>query len=583
MIRRILLVAAAVVAAVSTMTHWSLLLVAVALYASTLLIGLRGTVVRRSGDSDQTGAAIVLSVATGIVVLHAGADNQSLLLVTVLLAVLHTVHLLRHVLRVLVYRRWRTAADWRNLAVATPVPRRVVRVAGPTLVPIPVWILAPICAVYDADRIVYVLLCILCLALAAITLVPVADALLRNLRMPAEQHRLDALTAALRELDPEILVHFNARARSAYALGDWMSVLAEVNSRHRVVILTVDREPWHFDTVAGRDIPMMHLNGAEAIEYVVERVPSLVLALYPRNTSPNKNLLRVPGLYDAYIGNGESDEAEAVNPATRAFDEIWIAGEAARSRYLDANVGVQPDQLRVTGRPQLSQLLELAAIPKPDGRKSIVYAPTWEGYYADDGYGSVVEFGEQVIDAVLGLENVSVTYLPHPALGTLNPLFAEANDRIVTRVRRAHALVVVGGSLEERFAALATADLLIADVGTDLVDYLRLDRPYIALNVGTIDSGGLAQSDTEFAKSNPSAGAGIVVGAESIDTLGAVVARALDTDDRATRRVELANRYLGDPARPPLDRFLGEVDACLDHIHATRPARELPVESEAPQ
>jgi hypothetical protein len=575
MIRRILLIAAALVAAISTLTHWSLMLIAVALYVATVLMARRSRVVRRSGDADQTGAAIVLSVATGIVVLHAGAEIASVFLVAILLAVLHGLHLLRHVLRVLVYRRWRTAADWRNLTVAAPVPKRVVRVAGPTLVPIPVWVLAPVFAVYDVDPGVYVLLGVLCLALVIITLVPIADALLRNLRMPSEQQRLDALTAALRALNPEIVVHFNARAASAYAINAWMTVLTRLDETHRVVILTVDREPWHFETIASSEIPIVHLSGAEAIEHFVERVPSLVLALYPRNTSPNKNLLRVPGLYDVYINHGESDKPEAANPATRAFDELWIAGEAARARYLDANIGVRDEQLRITGRPQLSELLELAAVtPRANPVRSVVYAPTWEGYYAEDGYGSVVTMGEQVLTALLDRDDVSVTYVPHPALGSLNRQVAEASDHVVSRVKRAGGHSVVEGSARERYAALAAADVLIADIGSDLVDYLALGRPYVALNPNE------SESAEQFVTENPSASAGVVVSVTSIDTLGDAVARALGPDDLAVARAALAKRYLGDLASPPIDRFLAEVDACLAHIHDTRPARELPAPGE---
>jgi hypothetical protein len=66
------------------------------------------------------------------------------------------------------------------------------------------------------------------------------------------------------------------------------------------------------------------------------------------------------------------------------------------------------------------------------------------------------------------------------------------------------------------------------------------------------------------------------VGATSIETLGDAITRALGPDDLAVERATLANRYLGDLATPAIDRFLSEVDACLAHIHETRPARELP-------
>jgi hypothetical protein len=571
MIRRILLLLSAIAAAISTVTHWSVLLLAVAFYGATVVMGLVARTVRRSGDADQTGAAIVLSVATGIVVLHAGANPAELWSVAILLAVLHALHLGRHVLRVLVFRRWRGAADWRNIAVDAAVPERVEPVAGPTLVPIPVWIAAPICAVYAADPVVYLLLGILSLALVVLTFIPIAGALLHNLRLPSELVRLDALAAALRAVEPEVLVHFNARAASAYAINDWMPVLARLNERHRVVILTVDRQPWHFDTIEGDTIPLVHLNGAEAIERFVELVPSLVLALYPRDTSANKNLLRVPGLFDVYIGHGESDKQEAVNPATRAFDEIWIAGDAARERYLAADIGVREEQLRVVGRPQVDDLRERAVghgaeKQQTTSRRTVAYAPTWEGYYADDGYESVAALGPDVVAALLARPHLDVIYVPHPALGTLNPEFEQANRRLASRVAAGGGRIVLAGSQAARYAALASADLLISDISSDTVDFLALDRPYVVLDpTGT--------NLAAFVAGNPSASAGDVIDRGSAAALGDVIDRALADDPHAAGRAALAERYLGDLASSQFDRFFTEVERCLQHIATTRPVR----------
>jgi hypothetical protein len=387
--------------------------------------------------------------------------------------------------------------------------------------------------------------------------------------MPSEETRLGALTAALRELDPEILVHFNARVASAYAITDWVDVFEKLSRQHRVVILTVDREPWHFDAIASTTIPLVHLNGAEAIEYFVEQVPSLVLALYPRDTSPNKNLLRVPRLYDVFLGHGESDKAEVANPATRAFDEVWLAGEAARERFLDAGIGIRADQLRIMGRPQVAGLLELAKAPRTSERRSVVYAPTWGGYYAEDGYGSVELMGEQVVDALLARDDITVTFVPHPALGTLNERVEAASARIVSRLARAGGSSVLAGSLAERQAALAAADVLIADIGTDLVDFLVLDRPYIALNPN-------AHSTTAaFLDANPSSSAGDVIDLDTLPALGDALDRALSGDSRSVERTALAAHYLGDVSSP-VERFLAEVAACLAHVRETVPARILP-------
>jgi hypothetical protein len=285
-----------------------------------------------------------------------------------------------------------------------------------------------------------------------------------------------------------------------------------------------------------------------------------------------------------FIGHGESDKAEAANPAIRAFDEVWIGGEAARTRYLDAGIDVRPEALRITGRPQVGMLLELAAeladvaeaAARTGQRKSVVYAPTWEGYYAEDGYSSIELMGERVINDLLHRDDVAVTYVPHPALGTLSVAAAETSARIVSRVARAGGHCVVQGSLRERYAALAGADLLITDIGSDLVDFLCLDRPYIVLDPSSGKS-----SESSFATANPSAGAGRVVALNAVSRIDAIVTQSLGgdqggNDSAATVRRTLATHYLGDLTVPPLSRFLDEVSSCLAQLHATRPARILP-------
>jgi CDP-glycerol glycerophosphotransferase (TagB/SpsB family) len=133
------------------------------------------------------------------------------------------------------------------------------------------------------------------------------------------------------------------------------------------------------------------------------------------------------------------------------------------------------------------------------------------------------------------------------------------------------------GSARERYTALAAADVLISDIGSDLVDYLCLGRPYIVLNPNE------GESEATFLATNPSARAGIVVNTASIDALDDAIARALGSDKLADARAALAGRYLGDLATPSLKRFLAEVDRCLAHVHETRPARELPAPSEVAQ
>jgi len=48
----------------------------------------------------------------------------------------------------------------------------------------------------------------------------------------------------------------------------------------------------------------------------------------------------------------------------------------------------------------------------------VLYAPTWEGFYAAWSYSSVATMGAPMISALLAIPGVRVVYKPHPATGS---------------------------------------------------------------------------------------------------------------------------------------------------------------------
>ena len=63
------------------------------------------------------------------------------------------------------------------------------------------------------------------------------------------------------------------------------------------------------------------------------------------------------------------------------------AGPAGRDRYRLADVGVRDEQVREVGRPQLAEITRAAdGSPATPGLFTVLYAPTWEGFYAEYSY-----------------------------------------------------------------------------------------------------------------------------------------------------------------------------------------------------
>ena len=137
---------------------------------------------------------------------------------------------------------------------------------------------------------------------------------------------------------------------------------------------------------------------ADVLTALARRAPHLRVVLYPTNVVKNNHMIRLHGLRHAFIGHGDSDKAGSFSPVTRVYDEIWVAGEAGRDRYVTAGEGVRPEQVRLVSRPQTAGLVRrpVGAGPVP----TVLYAPTWEGFYDESDYCSVAAPGLEAV--VLG-------------------------------------------------------------------------------------------------------------------------------------------------------------------------------------
>ena len=108
------------------------------------------------------------------------------------------------------------------------------------------------------------------------------------------------------------------------------------------------------------------------------------------------------------------------------------------------------------GQPQLDAAEKFEGEPSPDGRQTVLYAPTWEASQPSVSYGSLETHGEKIMQSLLG--HYRVIYRPHPLNGVIRPSYAEADKAVRLLAERIDTDV----PLEKSFA---DADLLITDVG----------------------------------------------------------------------------------------------------------------------
>ncbi|MFF8092023.1 hypothetical protein [Streptomyces sp. NPDC016675] len=255
--------------------------------------------------------------------------------------------------------------------------------------------------------------------------------LLPGRRPAGEQEVLDWFEAWLAAYRPSVGLYFSGGASSAYQANMWLEPLARLDGRPLIVL----RERHMVQRIAATDIPVVCLPRVSTLMRLEHS--TLRVLLHPSNSGKTSQVLRIPTIKHAFVNHGESDKLSSCNPYAKAYDEVWVAGPAARERYALAEVGVEDKDVVEIGRPQLDAVAPYAGPPAPGAYTTVLYAPTWEGWDGNPGNTSVVEAGENLVRALLADPGVRLLYKPHPLTGSVDPRARAADLRIRELVRAA--------------------------------------------------------------------------------------------------------------------------------------------------
>ncbi|GGL69397.1 hypothetical protein GCM10010129_11040 [Streptomyces fumigatiscleroticus] len=251
-------------------------------------------------------------------------------------------------------------------------------------------------------------------------------------RRPAdEQEVLDWFDAWLETYRPTVGLYFSGGASSAYQANMWLEPLAKLDGRPVIVL----RERFMVQRIAATDIPVVCLPKVSTLMRL-ER-SSLQVLIHPSNSGKTSQVLRIPTIKHTFVNHGESDKLSSCNPYAKAYDEVWVAGPAARERYALAEVGVEDKDVVEIGRPQLDAVRPYAG-PPTGAYTTVLYAPTWEGWDGNPGNTSVIAAGENLVRALLADPGVRLLYKPHPLTGTVDQRAGAADRRIRELIRAAN-------------------------------------------------------------------------------------------------------------------------------------------------
>ncbi|MFF0016958.1 hypothetical protein [Streptomyces sp. NPDC005374] len=237
----------------------------------------------------------------------------------------------------------------------------------------------------------------------------------------------------LRDYKPETVLYFSGSKDSVYQVNMWLETMEQLDSRPLIIL----RERVILQNLAPTTVPVICVPGG--VHLMNMDLSTVRVALYAANVGKNIHLLRVPTMKHVFIGHGDSDKLASVNPFSKAYDEVWVAGRAGRDRYAIADVGVRDEDIVEVGRPQLAPIQVRAGVPEGH-MPTVLYAPTWEGWDGDPGNTSLMLAGESIVRKLLKADPpVRVLYKPHPFTGTVLAKAGAAHQKITALIEKAAA------------------------------------------------------------------------------------------------------------------------------------------------
>lgn len=370
--------------------------------------------------------------------------------------------------------------------------------------------------------------------------------------------------------DVEVIAYFGDDPTRIYQLLQWLPVLERLDTVHRVGIVT--RDPDTAAIAAQRTaLPVFDAPEFPELVELYERLDPKV-ALYCNNGMRNFQSLLHGRTLHAHINHGESDKQSMVSNNAKAYDRVFVAGEAAVQRHLAGLMELDVSKLVRIGRPQLD--LRPEPLLAPVERRTVLYAPTWEGDAEYNDYTSVDVFGTEIVRAVLAVPDVRLVYKPHPKVTTsLTPAIRDAHQEILRMLAdgstadpgAGHAAITQGDIL----AVMPSCDAMITDVSSVGLDwlYLRTEKPIFVTD--------RHHDGDRLRREVPVSRCADVVDASTIDGLTDLVAARLDHDEHRIARAAMRHHYFDDVrVGESTERFLvavGELVALRDRYVGVDP------------
>ncbi len=349
------------------------------------------------------------------------------------------------------------------------------------------------------------------------------------------------MAAARIPVDAEVVVYYGDGPDRIYQLDQWLPVLERLSSKHKVVLVLRDLRAMR-DLQDRTTLPAVCLttfldlmNLYDACEFKV--------GIYVNNSQRNFQSMNNPRMLHVHVNHGESDKLSSFSNQVKAYDRVFVAGPVAVERYREALIGFDDSKVVPVGRPQLD--LDFTAELPESTRRTVMYAPTWEGESESNNWTSLDRYGIRIVQSLLALPDLRVVYKPHPRVaGSANPGVRSAHRKIMSMVEKANQRDPQAGHVARTdgniLAMFGGCDALVGDISSVTLDflYLRAEAPIFLTD---------RRDDRELlASDSPLTEGADIIDSSTIDGFAEAMTDALESDKRREDRARTRTHYFGD-------------------------------------
>ncbi len=359
-------------------------------------------------------------------------------------------------------------------------------------------------------------------------------------------------------LTQTVMVYFPGTLEALYQLRQWYEPLRALDERHPVIVVLQDSRTTR-RVRAESGLAAITIARYSALDDLLSR-SDVKLALYVNHNSQNFTALRFTSLAHVYLTHGDSDKGVSVSNQNKAYDFLFVPGQASIDRIQAYTMlwDAAPHCVLI-GRPQLEVHQPAAASASHGVRRTVLYAPTWEGAQPSLAYGSVASHGPVMVRALLDDGRFTVAYRPHPLNGVTSASYAEADAVIRRALSEAAAQEPAAGHRVDTDCpvaeSFASADLLVCDVSAIAMDWLPSGKPMV---ITEPVSSAVVTARTRMLDVVPR------LPVTDLPGVTALLADQLDRDPTRDARAGLVDYYLGDTTPGAATKSF--LDACTKVI-----------------